>query len=745
MRKIFTFLLFALWLPATALAAENVPATLIVGGTDVKSGGYWTTGTDGKLTSGSESSWNVHYDASANTLNLNGATIAGANSESTLHNTVGIYASSSSGDVSLTISLQGENTITSNGSGIYVYSSATGNASLTISGSGSLNANGSQNGILDVSNGGDAALTIQNAVVEATVSSSGNGVLVQAGGTSSASLTVNGGGLTATGSGTYGTGIYFSLGSGDSGSGTSSLNVSNNAIVRASGNAGGIASNATAATPSGTGIVFNGNDGTVYGDVTLQEDLEIGEGESLTIGDGASLTIGNGATLTVNGGELKGNVPQSGVVYKVTGVSLDKTSLTLEVGDSETLTATITPDNATEQDVTWSSAPSNIVTITPNENDSKTATITATGTGSTTITATVDGKSARCEVPVNKATPTYTVPTGLTATYGQTLEDVELPDGWSWQNAVKTPVGNVGDNTFTAIFTPDDTDNYNTVENIEVTVTVSRADISEQIKAEGKTTISLDLETGSTEVTAIVEGDDIWAGGTWRWISEDASVATVTPKPTTRATFTKESTATITAVGAGTTTITATYATANFSGSVSYTLTVTKAEDPDTPIIPDMPDYYNIMVEECEGVTVETSTNVVREGQSMTFTIDVAEGYTSEDMTVKVKRSLFGYTEVIEPNDEGIYEVKNIYTDIYLTVDGVEEETPTGMEDVESAKVYTKDGSLYVETSQRVTVSIVSMTGAVVEQSEQIGQKRYDLPRGIYILCIGEQRYKVRN
>ena len=112
MRKIFTFLLFALWLPATALAAENVPATLIVGGTDVKSGGYWTTDDDGKLTSGSESSWNVHYDASANTLNLNGATIAGANSESTLYNTVGIYASSSSGDVSLTISLQGENTIT---------------------------------------------------------------------------------------------------------------------------------------------------------------------------------------------------------------------------------------------------------------------------------------------------------------------------------------------------------------------------------------------------------------------------------------------------------------------------------------------------------------------------------------------------------------------------------------------------------------------------------------------------------
>ena len=172
-------------------------------------------------------------------------------------------------------------------------------------------------------------------------------------------------------------------------------------------------------------------------------------------------------------------------------------------------------------------------------------------------------------------------------------------------------------------------------------------------------------------------------------------------------------------------------------------------EDPETPVIPDMPEYYNIMVEECEGVTVETSSTVVREGQSMTFTIDIAEGYTDENMTVKVKRSLFGYIEVIEPNEEGIYEVKNIYTDIYITVDGVEEEeeeeTPTGMEDIEGAKVYTKDGSIYVQTPKQEQVQIISISGAVLKNETQIGLQRYDLPRGIYIICIGEERFKVRN
>ena len=153
-----------------------------------------------------------------------------------------------------------------------------------------------------------------------------------------------------------------------------------------------------------------------------------------------------------------------------------------------------------------------------------------------------------------------------------------------------------------------------------------------------------------------------------------------------------------------------------------------------------------IYVEACEGVTVETSTNVVREGTSMTFTIDIAEGYTAKNMTVKVKRSLFGYTETIEPNEEGIYEVKNIYTDIYVTIDGVEEETPTGIEEVTGAKVYTKEGSIYVYTPTEEQVTIISMSGAVLKNEKQTGLKQYSgLNRGVYIIGIGNERVKVRN
>ena len=177
------------------------------------------------------------------------------------------------------------------------------------------------------------------------------------------------------------------------------------------------------------------------------------------------------------------------------------------------------------------------------------------------------------------------------------------------------------------------------------------------------------------------------------------------------------------------------------SVTVSYTLKIRKPQ----PVTPDYPDYYNIYVEECEGVTVETSTNVVREGNSMSFTIEVAEGYTAENMTVKVKRSLFGYTDVIEPNEEGKYEIRNIWTEIYITVEGVEKETPTGIEEITESKVYAKDGSLYVQTPKQEQVVIISISGAVAKNETQIGLKRYDLPRGIYIVRVGTQNYKIRN
>lgn len=87
-----------------------------------------------------------------------------------------------------------------------------------------------------------------------------------------------------------------------------------------------------------------------------------------------------------------------------------------------------------------------------------------------------DTDPVQVEVTIKKADPDVTAPDGLTATYGDTLSDVALSGGWTWDTP-DASVGNVGGNTFAATYMPSDTTNYNTV-NEDLTVTVSAKDIT---------------------------------------------------------------------------------------------------------------------------------------------------------------------------------------------------------------------------------------------------------------------------
>lgn len=89
---------------------------------------------------------------------------------------------------------------------------------------------------------------------------------------------------------------------------------------------------------------------------------------------------------------------------------------------------------------------------------------------------------------IAKADPTFTAPTGLTATEGQMLSDVKLPKGFAWADKTAS-VGAAGEHSFKVIYTPDDTKNYNTAETT-VTVKVEK-------KAEDDT-----LKPGTYRVTA---------------------------------------------------------------------------------------------------------------------------------------------------------------------------------------------------------------------------------------------------
>ena len=115
-------------------------------------------------------------------------------------------------------------------------------------------------------------------------------------------------------------------------------------------------------------------------------------------------------------------------------------------------------------------------------------TIKKAGTATVTVTAAGTDNYAQATkdvtVTINMADPVATAP-AASATYGQTLADVTLtnPDGntpgtWAFTDAGTTSVGNAGQNTFTANFTPTDSVNYNSVSNVNITVSVAKADPS---------------------------------------------------------------------------------------------------------------------------------------------------------------------------------------------------------------------------------------------------------------------------
>lgn len=83
----------------------------------------------------------------------------------------------------------------------------------------------------------------------------------------------------------------------------------------------------------------------------------------------------------------------------VTGVSLDKTSAELEVGDTLKLTATIEPADATNQNVSWSSSNVEVATV-----ENGTVTAKAVGTAVITVKTADGGKEATCTITVKEKT-----------------------------------------------------------------------------------------------------------------------------------------------------------------------------------------------------------------------------------------------------------------------------------------------------------------------------------------------------
>ena len=125
------------------------------------------------------------------------------------------------------------------------------------------------------------------------------------------------------------------------------------------------------------------------------------------------------AVLSIAGCGSKEEVPPKPSKIEVSAVSLDQTSVTLTVGETVSLAAKVSPDNATDKTVTWSSSNEAVATV-------KNGTVTTVAAGSAAITAKAGNKSATCSVTVKaKEVPVTSISlsaTSLSIEVGKTTQ-----------------------------------------------------------------------------------------------------------------------------------------------------------------------------------------------------------------------------------------------------------------------------------------------------------------------------------
>ena len=203
--------------------------------------------------------------------------------------------------------------------------------------------------------GAGGTITISGGSVTATGGGNSAGIgagSAGAGGT----VEIMGGAVTATGNG-FGAGIGGAPSS--TGGSHGSCSISGDAVVFANADSGRSPIGNTSGSGNWNGIVFQGNSGRVYGDVTLEDDFTIPSGKTLTVPSDSTLTVSEGVTVTGsitnngtinNSGKVTGGI-SGGTVKVPATVKVTAIPATATYGSSVTLTATVT--EATDGSVTF--------------------------------------------------------------------------------------------------------------------------------------------------------------------------------------------------------------------------------------------------------------------------------------------------------------------------------------------------------------------------------------------------------
>lgn len=262
------------------------------------------------------------------------------------------------------------------------------------------------------------------------------------------------------------------------------------------------------------------------------------------------------------------------VTAAVTGVTLDKSTLSLTVGETEKLTEKVSPDNATNKDVTWSTSDAGVAEVSGGN-------VTAKGVGTATITVTTaDGnKTATCTVTVTAATVSVE-----SVTLDKSTLELEV-EGTATLTATVKP-DNATDKTVTwtssdaTVATVDNTGKVTAVKKGTATITAKVGDKSATctVNVKEKSPVAVESITVTPATTTLEVGKTTVLGVTFK--PENVADKTVTWKSSDESKATVDSKGAVTAKAEGTVTITAT--TKEGNKSATCTVTIKNGYDPKT-------------------------------------------------------------------------------------------------------------------------------------------------------------------
>ena len=222
-------------------------------------------------------------------------------------------------------------------------------------------------------------------------------------------------------------------------------------------------------------------------------------------------------------------------IVPVSQITLNKAEASISVGNSETLTATVAPENATIKALTWASSDEDVATVAPD------GTVTAVKVGTATITATAadgSGKSAVCKVTVTGDT----TPPAHEHRYGDWSKDGT--NHWHECTDAACPNQSESIKDKAAHIYDDDADTTCNICGYVRTVTPEIVPVSQITLNKAEASISV----GNSETLTATVAPENATIKALTWASSDEDVATVAPDGT------------VTAVKVGTATITATAA-----------------------------------------------------------------------------------------------------------------------------------------------------------------------------------------